>query len=174
MKRAILIVLFLALSATSAMGHGKSLSVDPGQVRPGEQVAIKGAGLGHSETIKLTLEGALNTYPLGEVQGDAHGGFQIEAVVPKDVKPGSYTVKAQAGSSSASAALKVLELAAPIVPITHQHGGGAPHGEKAKMETHASLTPLQLRHTRSTGETATIWGLILLAALGGGLLWFKS
>lgn len=178
MKRSLVISFLIVLSAARAMGHGKSLSVNPSQVEPTGKISIKGAGLGHNQTVKLALQGALTSYPLGEAPGNAHGEFQLEAVVPQDVKPGSYTVTAQVGDSSASASLKVLApaSAATTAPMPHEPEPGATQAEKepSPSETPMSVEPLPLRHTRTLGERATIWGLIILATVAGVVLWSKA
>lgn len=180
MKRIIFLSLVLAVWTLPAAAHGTSLSLRPSQVQPGDRLAVEGAGLGENPVIQLTLEGALNTYPLGEAQGNAHGEFQAEVLIPAEVKPGSYTVVAQAGTTTVSAPLRVAkrdvlrgDAEKPGTTLQEQESTGAEHGAKERSEEHASLEPLQLDRSWSPSETTTAWGLILLAALVGGLLWFK-
>jgi hypothetical protein len=181
MNRIIFLSLVLALLALPAAGHETSLSVSPSQVQAGDRIEVKGAGLGENATITLTLEGVLNTYPLGEVLGNAHGEFHAEVVIPAELKPGGYTLKAQAGDIAASAPLKVVKRAAPMAneekpeaALPEQEPGDPEHGGEGRAEEHASLEPLQLDRAWSPSETATIWGLIVIAAFVGSLLWFKN
>jgi hypothetical protein len=181
MKRAMLLGLVGALLALPLSGHEKSLSVKLGEAQPGDHIHVTGAGItGKNAKIKLSLEGALNVYPLVEVQGNAHGEFQVEVAIPAEVVPGSYMVKAEAGITTAYAPLKIVAGAAPAAdehwtPQAHEHGprhATASAGAEANM--HTALKPLLLSHTRRPSETVTIWSLIAAALLLCGLLWFKS
>ena len=181
MKRILFLSLVLGMSALSATGHETALSLSRTQVQPGDRIEVRGAGLGENATITLTLEGILNTYPLGEALGNAHGEFHAEVVIPAELKPGSYAVKAQAGTAAASASLKVVKRAAPMAneekpeaALPEQEPGDLEHGGEGRGEEHASLEPLQLDRAWSPSETATIWGFIVIAAFVGSLLWFKS
>lgn len=181
MKKILFLILLLTVWALPATGHGTSLSLNKKQAGPGEKIEVKGAGLGQNAAIKLTLEGVLDTHPLGEARGNDHGEFKIEIVIPAGLKPGNYTVKAQAGKDSASAPLKIVKGAAPE---KNEHQNAAPQeeapsehepGAEEGSEEHAALTePLQLNRSWSGSETASAWALILMSALGGALLWFKN
>ena len=180
MKRILFLSLVLGLSTLSATGHEASLSLSRNQVQPGDGIEVRGAGLGENAVIELTLEGVLNTYPLGEAQGNAHGEFQAEVVIPAEVKLGTYTIKAHAGTTVASAPLRVAKGGVPSADkekvgtaLQEQESTGPVHAAEGEAQEHASLEPLQLDRSWSTGETATAWGLILVAVLVGGLLWFK-
>ncbi len=179
-KRILFLSLVLGLSTLSAPGHEASLSLSRNQVQPGDRIEVRGAGLGENAVIELTLEGVLNTYPLGEAQGNAHGEFQAEVVIPAEVKPGTYTIKAHAGTTVASAPLRVAKGGVPSADkeklgtaLQEQESTGPVHAAEGEAQEHASLEPLQLDRSWSTSETATAWGLMLVAALIGSLLWFK-
>lgn len=181
MKKILFLILLLTVWVLPATGHGTSLSLNKKQARPGETIAVKGAGLGKNAAITITLEGVLSTHPLREARGNDHGEFQIEIVIPSELKPGSYTVKAQAGDDSASAPLKIVK---GVPPTADDHQDAAPHEEETPSEhepeadggaeEHASIEPLQLNRSWSGGETAAAWALILLSAVVGGLLWFRK
>ncbi|MFQ5778805.1 MAG: hypothetical protein ACE5IP_12435 [Terriglobia bacterium] len=166
MRRILFLSLVLTVAALPAGAHGTSLSLSHTQVQPGQQIEVKGTGVGENAAVEITLEGALNTYRLGSAQGNAHGEFQLEVVIPAEVKPGSYTVKGQAGTAVASAPLRV----APQAPGTSE----AESVGEERNQAPASLEPLSLDRSRGAGETVTVWGLILLAVFAGGLLWFKD
>jgi len=181
MKRAILLGLVVTLVALPLSGHEKSLSVKPSEVQPGDHIHVTGAGItGKNAKVTLSLEGAVNTYSLVEVQGNAHGEFQVEVAIPMEVAPGSYMVKAEGGITAAYAPLKVVARAAPTTdehrtPPAHEHG---PRHQTvsagAESDMHVALKPLLLSHTRRPSESVTIWGLIAVALLLGSLVWFKS
>lgn len=165
MKRVIFLTFLVGLLALPAAGHGTSLSLSRSQVQPGERIKVKGGGWGENAVIELTLEGALNTYPLGKAQGNAHGEFQAEVLIPAEAKPGNYTLNAQAGTTAASAPLRVAPGGAPAA---------SEPGAEGTAEERASLEPLQLDRSWSRSETAVVWALIVAAALVGGLLWFRK
>lgn len=123
----------------------------------------------------------MNTYPLGEVLGNAHGEFHAEVVIPAELKPGGYAVKAQAETAAASAPLRVAKGGVPSADkekpgtaLQEQESTRPVHAAEGEAQEHASLEPLQLDRAWSPSETATIWGLIVIAAFVGSLLWFKS
>lgn len=181
MKRTIFLSLILLGGALLGAAHGTSLSLSRNRVQPGDRIAIKGVGVGENAVIEITLEGALNSYPLGEVQGNAHGEFQAEVLIPTEVNPGTYTLKAHAGTTAASAPLRVTRSGVPAAnkeklgaALRTQEPVGRGQGAAGEAEAHPSLEPLQLDRAWSRSETATAWGLILLAALVGSLLWFRS
>lgn len=182
MKKILFLILLLTVWALPVAGHGTSLSLNKKQAGPGDTIVAKGAGLGKNAAITITLEGILNTYPLGEARGNDHGEFEMEIVIPADLKPGSYTVKAQAGDDSASAPLKIVR---GVSATAEERQNAAPHEEETPAEhemdagegseEHATLTePLQLNRSSSGSETAAVWGLILVSVLAGSLLWFKN
>lgn len=180
MKRTLLLGLLLTLLAFPLVGHETSLSLSHTQIQPGNRVEVRGAGLSSNAPIKLALEGVLETYSLGEVQGNAHGQFLVEVVIPLEVKPGSYTLKAQAGPTAASSPLKVLNQAVSMAneekpeTVTQEQKSTRPGlGGEGRTEDRASLEPLQLDRSWSPSEMATVWGLIVVAALFGSFLWFK-
>ncbi len=180
MKRILFLSLVLGLSTLSATGHEASLSLSRNQVQPGDGIEVRGAGLGENALIILTLEGVLNTYPLGEARGNAHGEFHAEVVIPAELKPGGYTVKARVGTTAASAPLRVAKGGSPLgdeekpgTALQEQESTRPVHGAEGEAQEHASLEPLQLDRSWSTSETTAAWGLMLVAALIGSLLWFK-
>lgn len=174
-------VLLLLICSSSVFAHEKTLSVMPGQVRAGEQVQVRGAGLGANLRVILSLEGASEVHSLGELPGDAHGQFQSSVTIPAKAKPGAYSVIARANGNRASAAVKVLQ-AGPASAAPS--GGAADHAAMGHipatqtpampaMEHEVSIEPLRLDRSRTAAESAAIWIAILLSAVTGTVLWIK-
>ena len=189
MKR-IALSIALALLPLAAFAHGRALSLGAEQVAPGASITVKGEGIGKSTTATLSLEGVLDTYPLGSVETTEHGEFETTVTIPSDIEPGAYTLKASAGSASASAALKVLAAGATPERVEassdHDDGEADDHAE-GEADDHdeeeagdhdeggpaVSTEPLSLDRSMSGGEKAVAWGLFLFAALAGGFLLYK-
>jgi len=173
------LVVFLTI-ASSAYGHGPSLKIDKATAAPGEVITVKGEGITVNGEIKLTLQGILQDYSLGSLQGDAHGRFEKKLTLPSDLEPGSYTLVAS-GDNTATVKLEVKAGAKPEtaheeeVPSeeveTSHEGAEHARGDEPGVTSEARAEPMQIDRTRTTGEGIFIWGSILLSlTLGVGLL----
>jgi hypothetical protein len=174
----------------SAFAHGTSLKLDKKTAAPGETITIKGEGVGSNNAITLTLQGVVQDYSLGEAQGNEHGVFEKQVVLPGDVRPGNYTVVAAAGPSKATTKLAVTQLAregsssqegAASGSQQHPseqagHGGSSMQGMQqpehggAGMEE-ANPEPMEIERSVTTAEKLVAWAMVLASAvLGVGLL----
>ena len=156
--------------------HGTSLKLDKKSAAPGETITVKGEGIGSNATITITLQGVTQDYSLGGAQGNEHGVFETQVVLPGDVRPGNYTVVAAAGSSKATTKLAVAQSARQGSSSQEGHGGGAmpgmaksEHGEAGMGE--ANPEPMEIQRSVTTAEKVVAWAMVLASAvLGVGLL----
>jgi len=173
------LVVFLTI-ASSAYGHGPSLKIDKATAAPGEVITVQGEGITVNGEIKLTLQGILQDYSLGSLQGDAHGRFEKELTLPSDLEPGSYTLVA-AGDKTATVKLEVKaganpetaheeEAASEEVETSHE-GAEHAHGDEPGVTSEARAEPMQIDRTTTAAERIFSWGLVALSlVLGFGLL----
>ncbi len=180
----------ILLAYVPAFAHGTSLKVDKRAVAGGETVTVKGEGVGSNVAITLTLQGVIRDYSLGEAQGNEHGVFEKQIVLPGDVLPGNYTLVASAGSSKATTRLVVSEATgegpgpqAGAASEGQQHQAGqaghgdagtpnmdkAEHGEAGMSE--ANPEPMEIERSVTTAEKVVAWAMVLASGvLGAGLL----
>lgn len=94
-------------SATVALGHGESVTVQPTSAKAGDTVTITGAGLGASRDVDITLSGTGVTVKLGHADSDADGAFTEKFKLPADLRPGQYLITAE-GKETATADLTIV------------------------------------------------------------------
>jgi len=173
------LVVFLTI-ASSAYGHGPSLKIDKTTAAPGEVITVKGEGITVNGEIKLALQGILQDYSLGSLQGDAHGRFEKELTLPSDLEPGSYTLVAS-GDNTATVKLEVKagakpetahEEEAPSEEVEASHEGAEhAHGDEPGVTSEARAEPMQIDKTTTAAERIFSWGTVVLSlVLGFGLL----
>ena len=147
-------VTILALLGTWSYAHGPKLEVDKTSAGPGEQIKVSGEGITTNGEVQLVLQGVLADHPLGIFQGDAHGRFEAELMLPLDIEPGKYTLIAS-GDQRATARLEIrpataeenAHSAAEHPEEPEGHAGHSAHEDAA--EPHARADALKIQ--RSTG-----------------------
>lgn len=150
-----------------AFAHGTSLKVDKKTATPGETVTVKGEGIGSNAAITLTLQGVTQDYSLGEAQGNEHGVFEKQVVIPGDVRLGNYTVVASEGSSKATTKLAVMAAGHDSESMP-----GMDKSEHGKADMHeANAGPMEIERSTTTAERVAAWAMVLASTvLGVGLL----
>lgn len=133
--RSLIIVAALVLAPVSiALAHGEPvIAVEPGVVPAGGTITVTGSEMEPGEVFVLTLEGPTGSIPLGEATATGEGGeggFVTKFVIPANVAPGSYTVRA--ATEEGEAAVADLTVTAPSAeasagPATVQQATGEPH-----------------------------------------------
>lgn len=151
---ALAITAFAALAASPTFADGaKSVSVKPLTPKAGDAITVKGGLLGPNAEVEVRLVGAGVDLDLGEVKTDAEGDFTEQFLLPADLPPGTYQVKAN-GPQSATTQITVLAA-----------GGGQPAGAMAP----ATSEPLRARPVVETVGLVALFGI--LAGLGLLLAW---
>jgi hypothetical protein len=105
--------------------HGGEPRLEIGRqvLAPGEVLDIRGVDFESEASITLTLRGSQAEIPMGEILGDAEGGFILNFSLPADLPEGTYTVRARSADHEVdSPPFKVQGMAA-------QEGGDQPVGE---------------------------------------------
>lgn len=116
---ALIALLGLWVFAPLGSAHeGAEVSAYPTTVAPGETLFVEGADINPDGPIALFLEGLKGKVRLGQVQGDADGGFKTSVAVPPDLAPGTYLLKA-IGANGASATFELV-IAAGSSPVTQE------------------------------------------------------
>lgn len=163
-----LTILLIAVSAASTFAHGTSLKLDKTTAVPGQELVLKGEGISPNGPIKIILQG-VKDYELGSAQGDQHGRFEKQVMLPGDVPPGDYLVIAE-GQNKATAKLKIV---AGTAPASGEAKSTLPAGsmehEQGGMEgmDHAKAGPMEVERRTGKGETVARWGLILVSLILG-------
>ena len=161
-------MLLIAVSAASTFAHGTSLKLDKTTAVPGQEVVLKGEGISPNGPIKIVLQG-VRDYELGSAQGDQHGRFEKQVMLPGDIPPGDYLVIAE-GQNKATAKLKIV---AGTPPASGEAKSTLPAGsmehEQGGMEgmDHAKAGPMEVERRTGNGETVARWGLVLVSLILG-------
>ena len=97
-----------------------NLTVDRGQVAPGDVVTVTGTGFKAGETVKFTLKGSGSSVALGTGVADASGSLVVKLTIPADTAAGDYTLEGvgQVSGLVATVALKVSSLAVTGAEVT--------------------------------------------------------
>lgn len=161
--RSLIIVAALVLAPVSiALAHGEPvIAVEPAVVPAGGTITVTGTEMEPGEVFAVTLEGPTGSIPLGQatVTGEGEeGSFVATFVLPSDVAPGSYTVRAV--TEEGEAAVADLTVTAPSAeasagPATVQEATGEPH---------------VLDRTKPVGQVAGVVVLIALSSAIGFVL----
>ena len=113
MKRITLLAALLGLATLIAFGgsvalaHGESVTVEPETAKPGDDITVRGIGLGSNTEVEVFLVSTSTNIDLGEVQTDAEGAFTAQFRLPAGIAPGPYQIRA-IGDETASADFRVL------------------------------------------------------------------
>lgn len=158
----ILIALLLTiLSAGVVLSHGEpTITVQPQVAPPGSQITIIGSDMEDGEIFQITLEGMINTIPLGEASAKQDGdeaGFRADFTLPSDLSTGSYTV--QAATDEGETTTADLTIAASTQPMSMNTGAMAARAEPEVIDRSKPLV-----------EVGSIAVLALLSALAGIVL----
>jgi hypothetical protein len=104
MKKTILLrSLVIALTVWLWIGHAPVASAHGGpprveigteQVSPGATLEVRGVNIAPEQRVTVALVGPDADYPLGVAIGDAHGDFTQIFVLPSNVSPGTYSIRA--------------------------------------------------------------------------------
>ncbi len=129
-----LLILFALTPFRSALAHGEPvIDVQPAVAPAGGEITVTGAEMEPGEVFVITLEGSINSVPLGEAAATGEGeegGFVARFTIPLDVAPGSYVVRAATEEGeTAIADLTVTEAStqASAAPAMVQEPTGDPH-----------------------------------------------
>ena len=150
---ALLLGAYLA-SAGAAAAHGdKEVVVTPLTPHPGEQITVKGGGLGVG-TVEIRLVGSGVNLVLGQIKTEDDGDFEAQFTCPANLIPGSYQVQAQGPTDAASIALTV------VAPAGATEAGTAMNSMAANAPMNTPVAPPV--RDRPLGE---VLGLIVLFGL---------
>lgn len=163
MRRVVLSTLLLAVFAAPLWGHEKgAIRLANKEVAAGGELVIRGEKLPKSNSVILTLVGALATHSLGEVATTATGTFDTKITLPAVVKTGAYVVLAEAGDGDELARADV------VVTAAMAHDMATHMADSSAMAAHPSAAMMKLDATRSGLE----WTVILIIvgfSIGGGV-----
>ena len=171
MRRVLLSALLLAVLVAPLWGHEKgAIRLAKKEVAAGGELVIRGEKLPKSNSVILTLVGALATHSLGEVATTATGTFDTKITLPAGAKPGAYVVIAEAGDGDELARADVVVTAAAMAHdmATHMTDSAA-----MATATHPSAAMMELDTARSGLEWAVILTIVALS-IGGGLALLAS
>lgn len=160
-------LLMTGLIAAPALAQ-YGFTVTPGEVTPGSTISIVGDGCapGSEVTITLTSEGSDDEIVLATGTADDEGNVALEAVIPEDLAPGTYTVSMVCGEHVLTQTLTVVEATDGTTTTTTEPGttpggggtgGGGPAGPLPK--TGSNLNGFGL-----TGAGLLVAGGLLLVA----------
>lgn len=149
--------LFLTfLAATMALAHEEGvIHLGSKTLAVGGEIEIRGEELPEEAVLRLELQGALETYPLGEIRSDAAGAFRTRLALPAEAGPGSYVVVAIAPDGDEVARADLL-----VVPAGEGTEGVAVVREPTAEE-------MELEVSRGPLEWAAILGFVTLCGIGG-------
>ena len=104
MKKTMLLrSLVIALSAWLWIGHAPTASAHGGpprveisaeQISPGATLEVRGVNIAPEQRVAIALVGPDADFPLGVAVGDAHGDFTQIFVLPTNLSPGTYSIRA--------------------------------------------------------------------------------
>ena len=162
MKRTFVLATSLALLGLLALGGaaladgGRKVAVKPLSPKVGEQITVVGAGLGANREIEIRLIGQNVDIDLGEVESVDDSDFEGEFMLPANLKPGIYEIKAFGD-----------ETAETQVTIQAATGASATQASAAPMASQSESV-----QTRPLGEAAILVAIFgVLAALGLFFAW---
>lgn len=163
MRRVVLSTLLLAVFAAPLWGHEKgAIRLAKKEVAAGGELVIRGEKLPKSNSVILTLVGALATHSLGEVATTATGTFDTKVTLPVGAKPGAYVVIAEAGDGDELARADVVVTAAMAhdmsMHMADTSSAQSPHPTPAMMELEAARS----------GVEWTVILTVLALSLGSG------
>ena len=153
--------LLVVLAVGVAFAHGEPvIRVDPPVVAAGGSMTVTGTEMEPGEVFDLALEGAATSVSLGQATAegeDEDAGFVVTRVIPADLAPGSYRLRASTEEGeSAVADLTVTAAAA-------QADAGPAMVQEPSSEPHV------LERRKPVGQVAAV--ALLAAASAGFGLW---
>jgi len=82
--------------APTAVAHGGPPRVEIGaeQVSPGATLEVRGVNIAPEQRVAVALVGPNADFPLGVAVGDAHGDFTQIFILPTNLSPGTYSIRA--------------------------------------------------------------------------------
>jgi hypothetical protein len=129
------LLVFAAVPPARIAAHGgASVALTPTAAAPGDQIQVKIEGYENSIPVSITLEGISGSIPLGTATTDASGAATTSVMIPANVKPGSYSVKAVGADDNEMADLSikapaVANTSATTGSSTMSDNGSAPAGQ---------------------------------------------
>ncbi len=172
------VALLISPAVPAAAHETGAIHVSSHQVAIGGTVDVRGEKLPKSSGLKLELRGVLDNFPVGSVQTDTGGAFQMALTVPKDVPAGPYTlvVIASDGDVTARADLVVGGAATAATSPTGMKDTGMAGmpGMGGSSDERANPAPMPIAHTTTAGEWVAIWALILACVGAGAALLVRS
>ncbi len=164
MRRVVLSALLLTVFVAPLWGHEKgAIRLAKKEVAAGGELVIRGEKLPKSNSVILTLVGALATHSLGEVATTATGTFDTKVTLPAGVKAGAYVVIAEAGDGDELARADVVVMPA----AAHDMSMHMSDSSAATQPAHPSAAMMELKSAKS-GVEWTVILTILALSLGGG------
>jgi hypothetical protein len=94
----LVVVIILSLHiVTNASAHGGTprLEISAERLSPGETFQIRGVDFEYDQAAEIALIGSQVDIPVAEVIADAEGIFIQNVILPADLAPGSYAVRAR-------------------------------------------------------------------------------
>lgn len=118
-----LLVTLLAAGTASAQ---YSVVVTPGEVTPGSTISVVGDGCAPGSEVSITIEAAEGgeAIELASVTAGDDGTYDVDAQIPADLEPGSYTVTVTCGDQVFSETITVVEATPPTTDDTTTTTGG--------------------------------------------------
>lgn len=103
-------LLMTGLAAAPALAQ-YGFTVTPGEVTPGSTISITGEGCepGSEVTIGLSAEGSDDVVTLATTTADDQGDVLLDATIPEDAAPGTYSVSMTCGDHVLSETITVTE-----------------------------------------------------------------
>lgn len=149
------------VAAASGRAHDEGvIRLAPKEAAPASRVTISGEKLPEDTRLRLELRGAIETFPLAEVQTDSAGKFRIQLALPPEAGTGIYAVVAVAPDGEDVGRADITVTSAPT------------HGPSEGMagEVHATDRMMEIPTRRGGPEWSVIGLLVGLSALGGARL----
>lgn len=152
-------LLSILLAATMALAHEEGvIHLGSKTLAVGGEIEIRGEELPEEAMLRLELQGALETYPLGEIRSDPAGAFRTRLALPAEAGPGSYVVVAIAPDGDEVARADLL-----VVPAVEADDGG----EGVAVAREPTAEEMELDVTQGPVEWAAILGFVVFCAIGG-------
>jgi hypothetical protein len=196
MKKTMLLrSLVIALAVWLWAGHAPAASAHDGpprveisaeQVGPGATLEVRGVNIAPEQRVTVDLVGPNADFPLGVAVGDPHGDFTQVFVLPANLSPGAYSIRAVgenrvivgvsltvigSGGSSGSEDAAQRDAGEPLLAPLPQREL-APGGQPQDAPLASNVVPDAVPDQGSTLLDSSMQlavGLVLLLVLGLGL-----
>lgn len=163
-------VLLLALVASPAAAQYDGFVVSPGTVTQGGTVTVSGQACEPGEVVKITLQPtAGDPIQVAEVKADERGNYTTSFVVPADLPPGEYLVKASCGTGVDGKTITVVAAgtattAPPVTKPKNNQGTGSKKASKGANSGKLARTGSDLDRVGLVGAGLLMAGGLLLVA----------